>query len=260
MQKMKYKLLTTLVIAAPLLLNTGVAATVHACSNNNSAWNSTSNNSRNPGYPSRVDTYPVHHYTPTIIYTSSNYSFVDFKTKLDTLVAAGTITQAQETTILNLYYNGQITANSDLKNKLDVLVTVGTITQSQEYSILSLFTNWGSSWKIPAPATPTVPVPVVTTGSGSTSSATSSTGSGTTSNTASSATSNTGSNTNFSLEDFKTKLDTLVTAGTITQDQETTILNLFNKGELTTKNLKSQIDILVIVGVITSNQAVLIQH
>ncbi|MFL0197839.1 hypothetical protein ACJDU8_20040 [Clostridium sp. WILCCON 0269] len=254
MQKMKYKLLSALVIAAPLLLNTGFATTVHACSNSNSGWNSTCNNrdnnqgwnstcnnrSNNPGcnnsgHPNGINVYPVNYYTPTTVYTSSDYSFADFKTKLDTLVASGIITQEQETTILNLYYNGQITTNSTLKNKLDILVTVGIITQSQEYSILSPFTSWGSCWKIPAPTTPTAPVSSVVSTS-------------------------TTSNTSFCLEDIKTKLDTLVTAGTITEDQETTILNLFNNGELTTKNLKSQIDILVIVGVITQSQAVLIQH
>lgn len=355
MQRMKYKLLSTLVIAAPLLLNTGVTTTVHASSGKNSGCNSVSNNSRNnpgynnsrnnpgrsnpnddskfnnQGYPDRINTYPIHQYTPTIIDTSCNYSFSDFKTKLDNLVtagiitqnqetiilnlyynnkittgetfkaqlgalvaagtittsqeysilnvftgwgsnwkipapvkptipvsnvdtstptdysfsdfktnldnlvAAGTITQDQETTILNLYYNGQITKISNFKTQLDILVTVGTITQNQEYSTLNAFTGWGSNWKIPAPVKPTVPVPSVDN-------------------------STTISNTSFSLEDIKTKLDNLVTSGTITQDQETTILNLFNKGALTTKNLKSQLDILVIIGILTQNQAVLIQH
>ncbi|WP_368490248.1 hypothetical protein [Clostridium sp. BJN0013] len=250
MQRMKYKLLSTLVIAAPLLLNTGVTTTVHANYGKNSGCNSISNNSRNntgysnpsdhskfndQGYSDRINTYPVHQYTPTIIHTSCNYSFSDFKTKLDNLVVAGIITQDQETIILNLYYNNKITTGETFKAQLDALVSAGTTTASQEYSILNAFTSWGSNWKIPAPVKPTVPVSNVDN-------------------------STTISNTSFSLEDIKTKLDNLVTAGTITQDQKTTILNLFNKGNLTTKNLRSQLNILVIIGVLTQNQAVLIQH
>ncbi|MFL0198217.1 hypothetical protein ACJDU8_22030 [Clostridium sp. WILCCON 0269] len=126
--KMKNKILTSLVIAVPLLLNTGVATTVSASSINN--------------YSSNI----------TYKYT---YSFANFQTKLDALVVSGTITQAQKTTILDLYYNGKITIRETFKAQLDALVASGTIAQSQEYSILNVFTNWGSTWKIPAPTSGT---------------------------------------------------------------------------------------------------------
>ncbi|WP_416232338.1 hypothetical protein [Clostridium kluyveri] len=35
MLKMKYKLLSALVLAAPLLVNTGIVTTVHACDSSN---------------------------------------------------------------------------------------------------------------------------------------------------------------------------------------------------------------------------------
>ncbi|MFL0198467.1 hypothetical protein ACJDU8_23320 [Clostridium sp. WILCCON 0269] len=123
MIKMKYKLISAIMLAAPLLANTGIATTVHACAN----------------------TQPISH-------VSSYYTFANFEAKLNSLVAAGTITQSQESTILNLYYNGKITTRSTFKAELDALVAGGTITQSQELSILNLFTGWGSSWYIPAPS------------------------------------------------------------------------------------------------------------
>ncbi|MFL0198041.1 hypothetical protein ACJDU8_21105 [Clostridium sp. WILCCON 0269] len=125
MLKMKYKLLSALVIAAPLLVNTGIVTTVHAASCTNS--------------------------TQTVISKVSCYSSVDFKTKLDTLVAEGVITQDQEIAILNLYYDGEITTISNFKTHLDTLVTVGTITTNHKISILNLFNNWGSNWQLSAP-------------------------------------------------------------------------------------------------------------
>lgn len=41
---------------------------------------------------------------------------------------------------------------ANFKSKLDALVASGTITQSQAVSILNTFSGWGSSWKIPAPS------------------------------------------------------------------------------------------------------------
>ncbi|MFL0198607.1 hypothetical protein ACJDU8_24065 [Clostridium sp. WILCCON 0269] len=126
MLKNKYKLISAVMIAAPLLINTGIATTVHA----------------NPRYANPAP----------VSYNSYYYTFANFQTKLDSLVSAGTITQAQESIILNLYYSDKIGSYSTFKAQLDVLVTVGTITQSQEYSILNVFTSWGSSWELPAPS------------------------------------------------------------------------------------------------------------
>ncbi|MFL0195994.1 hypothetical protein ACJDU8_10515 [Clostridium sp. WILCCON 0269] len=122
MLKNKFKLISAIMLAAPLLVNTGIATTVHACTN----------------------TQPITH-------VSAYYTFVNFEAKINSLVAAGSINQAQQSTILNLYYSGKITTKSTFKAELDALVAAGTITQSQEISILNLFTSWGSDWKIPAP-------------------------------------------------------------------------------------------------------------
>ncbi|BAH05662.1 hypothetical protein [Clostridium kluyveri] len=123
MLKMKYKLLSVLVLAAPLLVNTGIATTVQAS--------------------------PVNNAKTSIIY-KSHYSFENFRTKLDGLVASGTISSNQENIILNLYYNNKITTKETFKAQLDALVAAGTITQSQAISILNAFSGWGSSWQIPA--------------------------------------------------------------------------------------------------------------
>jgi hypothetical protein len=63
-----------------------------------------------------------------------------FKTALDSLVTAGTITQAQEDAITTAltpkkgaFQKGQ---NGGFKTALDSLVTAGTITQAQETAIL----------------------------------------------------------------------------------------------------------------------------
>ena len=63
-----------------------------------------------------------------------------FKTALDSLVTAGTITQAQETAIetamTSAKGNFNRGHNSGFKTALDSLVTAGTITQAQETAIL----------------------------------------------------------------------------------------------------------------------------
>ncbi|WP_368488696.1 hypothetical protein [Clostridium sp. BJN0013] len=123
MLKTRYKLLSALVLAAPLLVNTGVATTVQASSVNNAK--------------------------ASIVY-KSYYSFENFETKLDGLVASGTISPSQENIILNLYYNNKITTRETFKAQLDALVAAGTITQNQAVSILNAFSGWGPSWQIPA--------------------------------------------------------------------------------------------------------------
>lgn len=128
MLKTKQKILASLVLAVPLLLNTGIATTVHASSSKNNVSSIT------------------YKYT---------YSSGNFYTKLDNLVTTKTITKVQKTTILNLYYNNKITTRTNFKTQLDVLVKSGAITKSQQYSILNSFTSWGSDWKIPAPSTGT---------------------------------------------------------------------------------------------------------
>ncbi|SPF53728.1 conserved hypothetical protein [Candidatus Desulfosporosinus infrequens] len=63
-----------------------------------------------------------------------------FKTALDGLVTAGTITQVQETAIetamTSARGNFNRGHNGGLKTALDSLVTAGTITQAQETAIL----------------------------------------------------------------------------------------------------------------------------
>lgn len=124
MSRTKYKLISAVMLTAPLLLNTGIGTTVSA--------------------------HPINNGVQPIVY-KYNYTFANFQTKLDSLVTAGVITQSQETIVLNLYYSGQITTRSTFKAQLDALVAAGTITQSQEYSILNVFTAWGTNWELPAP-------------------------------------------------------------------------------------------------------------
>ncbi|MFL0195016.1 hypothetical protein ACJDU8_05415 [Clostridium sp. WILCCON 0269] len=128
MLKMKNKVLASLVIALPLLLNIGISTTVSASSSSNNSYNTT--------------------------YTYNYYS-ESLETRLDTLVSSGTISKAQATTILDMYYNDEITTKRDMKNELDALVTAGTITPSQEISILNLFINPDSNLEISA--SPSVP-------------------------------------------------------------------------------------------------------
>jgi competence protein ComGC len=63
---------------------------------------------------------------------------------------------------------------------------------------------------------------------------------------------------------MKTQLDTLVTAGTITADQETAVLNLFTrqdngKAGNHKDGMKTQLDALVTAGTITADQETAIQ-
>ncbi|AKN31416.1 hypothetical protein Ccar_11330 [Clostridium carboxidivorans P7] len=105
---MKNKIFTALLITGSLLLTIGVTTTVSASSNDN------------------------------MPYTYNFYS-QSIETRLGTLVESGTISEAQASAIIDIYYNDEITTKKDMKNELDVLVTAKTITQSQEDSILNLF-------------------------------------------------------------------------------------------------------------------------
>lgn len=183
MLKRNLKLLSALVVAVPLLLNTGVVA-AHAANSYKDTTSNTRGAFNKPDF--RGD------------FGKGNGQNEGFKTKLDTLVTAGTITEAQETAVLNLFTpstNNGTDGNSqtkpgnpkdDFKTKLDTLVTAGTITEAQETSVLNLFTQPSNN------------------------------------NTAR----NSQGKQEKPIDDFKTKLDGLVTAGTITQDQETAILNV----------------------------------
>jgi hypothetical protein len=66
-----------------------------------------------------------------------------FKSKLDTLVTAGTITGAQETSIITALTpstTGTSKTRVNIKTVLDALVTAGTITQVQETSVITALT------------------------------------------------------------------------------------------------------------------------
>lgn len=104
---MKTKILTALLLTG-LLLNIGLTTTVSASSNDNKPYTS-------------------------IFYSQS------IEARLGTLVESETISQAEATTIIDIYYNDEITTKKDMKKELDTLVTVKTITQNQEDSILNLF-------------------------------------------------------------------------------------------------------------------------
>ncbi len=62
----------------------------------------------------------------------------NFKTKLDGLVAAGTITQIQTDASMKLLT--PIKGNDEIKTKLDSLVTSGTISQAQEDAMINSLT------------------------------------------------------------------------------------------------------------------------
>ena len=66
---------------------------------------------------------------------------MDLKKAMDSLVTAGTITQAQETAIQTAMTTGKGDFNrghnGGMKTALDSLVTAGTITQAQETAILA---------------------------------------------------------------------------------------------------------------------------
>lgn len=123
-----------------------------------------------------------------------------FKNKLDTLVTAGTINKDQETAVLNLFTSSLTNTTkaekksekkdvkNSLKTKLNTLVTAGTITKDQETAIENLFApNRTKNTQDKVKKAQTKKDKLV------------------------------GS--------LKTKLDTLVAAGTITQDQETAMIN-----------------------------------
>ncbi|MBP2033289.1 competence protein ComGC [Clostridium algifaecis] len=157
------------------------------------------------------------------------------KTKLDALVKAGTITQDQETAALNLLTPSktikQKSANS-LKTKLDTLVKAGTITQDQETAIINSKEQQETERKAEMNK-----VKNMTQAERK----------------AYFESKKTAGKTNF--------LDSLVTAGTITKDQETAIQNLLkpnkdaNVGKEKFANfLKTKLDTLVTAGTITQDQ------
>ena len=65
----------------------------------------------------------------------------NIKSKLDGLVTAGTITQAQEDAAVNIATPNREGRNNEIKVKLDGLVKAGTITQAQEDAIVKLATT-----------------------------------------------------------------------------------------------------------------------
>jgi hypothetical protein len=127
MLKRKFNLISSLVVATPLVLSTGVYSTVHASSLNNGtsiankteSIKSTSTNAKSS-------------------YSFNYYSLKDLKTQLDSLITNGTITGSQESVILNLLSSGKLTPEN-FSSQLDILVTEGTITSYQKILILNLF-------------------------------------------------------------------------------------------------------------------------
>ncbi|WP_338432781.1 hypothetical protein [Clostridium tyrobutyricum] len=221
MLKRKYKLISALVIAAPLFLNTGVTSMVHASGLNSNKPNTTCNSRDKQKQTSAkaaiVKATPAKADTIKCNYKFGNYSYDQFKVKLDTPVSQGVITKAQETTILNLFVQGKLTPQN-FDDQLDVLITKGNITSTHKTKLLNLF---GIA---PAKAAPAKTAPVKCSykfGS-------------------------------YSYDQFKVKLDTLVSQGVITKAQETTILNLFVQGKLTPQNFDDQLNVLITKGNITS--------
>jgi hypothetical protein len=140
-----------------------------------------------------LDTFTSAASTSTIAVTSS-------KVTADT--SGNILINGQATTTTGTNTTGNTSGNiqggnptGGLKTSLDALVTAGTITEAQETTVVNLFTP-----------------PTNTTGStcGNTSGSTGG--------------STTGSAPSNTTDGFKTKLDALVTAGTITEAQETSIL------------------------------------
>ncbi|MFL0198124.1 hypothetical protein ACJDU8_21530 [Clostridium sp. WILCCON 0269] len=122
MIKLKYKLISAAMLAAPLLVNTGIATTVHACAN-----------------------------TQPISYSQTCYSFDSLEAKLNALVAEGVISKAQETSILDQYYYGRIGSRANLDAELDALISSGVIPHGKKAPILNAFAGWGSNWYIAVP-------------------------------------------------------------------------------------------------------------
>lgn len=216
MLKRKYKLISALVIAAPLFLNTGVTSMVHASGLNNAKPKTTCNSKDKQKQTSAkaaiVKATPAKADTIKCNYKFGNYSYDQFKVKLDAPVSQGVITKAQETTILNLFTQGKLTPQN-FDDQLDVLIAKGNITSVHKTKLLNLFGI--------APAKSAAVKCSYKFGS-------------------------------YSYDQFKVKLDTLVSQGIITKAQETTILNLFVQGKLTPQNFENQLDVLITNGTITS--------
>ncbi|WP_406543204.1 hypothetical protein [Clostridium ljungdahlii] len=203
------------------------------------------------------------------------------KTKLDSLVTAGTITQDQETAVLNLFTpsstnTGNKNTKNSLNSKLDSLVTAGTITQDQETAIKNLFTSNKDTQAKKEKSTNSLKTTLdslVTSGTITQDQETAILNSSSqekaerkaemdkvknmtqTERKAYLQSKKTARKTNF--------LDSLVTSGTITKDQETAIKNLLTsnknaniqaKKEKLTTFLKTKLDTLVTSGSITQDQ------
>lgn len=143
----------------------------------------------------------------------------NLKTKLDALVTAGTITQAQEDAALNLITPKKVGVKGDkgtfFKTKLDTLVSAGTINQTQEDAVLKIFTVKEDGTKVPGKRYgknfKTELNALVTAGTITSEQETAITNL---------LKPNKGTQDKDHTSFLKSKLDTLVTAGTITQAQE----------------------------------------
>jgi competence protein ComGC len=107
MLKMKYKLISAVMVMAPIL-STGAAATVSAA----------------PGK-----------YVPEPKPVVYKYSYGSFKASLDKLVASGVINPYQESKVLSVFNNNK----SIFKDALHNLVTEGIINSDQESQILGAY-------------------------------------------------------------------------------------------------------------------------
>jgi hypothetical protein len=145
-----------------------------------------------------------------IQFTKYNKGNFNNKNKWDSLVTAGTITQAEETAAIALFTPSKSetpkTHVNSVKTKLDILVTTGTITQAQETTVLNLMTPTKGR-KDNKGRIKTGLDGLVTTG------------------TITSAQETSIITALTPINPMKTKLDTLVTAGTLTSDQEAAMIN-----------------------------------
>jgi hypothetical protein len=231
MLRRKFNLISSLVVATPLVLSTGIYSTVHASSliNGTSVTNKTESIKLTSTKLSYVNSGSI----SKSGYSSNYYSLKDLKAQLDSLVTNRTITESQESIISNLLNDKNLTPEN-FKTQLNALVAKGTITSYSETLILNLF-NIKIVEPIPVVSNPTPTVsnpvtPVVSKPSFG----------------------------NYSFDSFKSKLDSLLTNGTITESQESVILNLLSNGKLTPENFSSQLDILITEGAITDYQKILI--
>lgn len=205
----------------------------------------------------------------TMVITSSSLVFAagqakgdnQMKTQLDSLVTAGTITSDIETAVLNILTpsgnggagaDGQGTAPSDqgapgdgqggFKTQLDALVTAGTITSDQETAVVAALTPSDMNGAKPSgDGQGTAPSDQGTPGDGQ--------------------------------GGFQTQLDALVSAGTITSDQETAIITALTPSDKNgakpsgdsqgtapsdkgtpSDRFKTQLDALVTDGTMTADQ------